>query len=170
MLSLCLARHPLLSSCQLSTQHPSLSLSAGCWRGFCTSRLPIGRRSCWVKVNSIASLLGTSSPGFPVKWSWRRVEQGPGLWQRTLLQTQEQQRSTSALPWFNAGAAASVGNSMRSLASTSSTRGHFYPQPPNAWPSQCTVRMCKAPPNPSFKPSPNGVSRGPGRRWEVHFC
>ena len=24
-------------------------------------------------------------------------------------------------------------------------------------------------PNPSFKPSPNGVSRGPGRRYAVHF-
>ena len=24
-------------------------------------------------------------------------------------------------------------------------------------------------PNPSFKPSPNGVPRGPGRRYAVHF-
>jgi hypothetical protein len=33
--------------------------------------------------------------------------------------------------------------------------------------SQCT--FCAALPNPSFKPSPNGVPRGPGRRYAVHF-
>ena len=34
----------------------------------------------------------------------------------------------------------------------------------------CTsFRYCAVLPNPSFKPSPNGVSRGPGRRYTVHF-
>ena len=28
---------------------------------------------------------------------------------------------------------------------------------------------CRVVPNPSFKPSTNGVSRGPGRRYAVHF-
>ena len=30
-------------------------------------------------------------------------------------------------------------------------------------------QLCAALPNPSFKPSPNGVPRGPGRRYAVHF-
>ena len=34
-------------------------------------------------------------------------------------------------------------------------------------PRQCPPRA--ALPNPSFKPSPNGVPRGPGRRYAVHF-
>jgi len=31
------------------------------------------------------------------------------------------------------------------------------------------VYILTLPPNPSFKPSPNGVPRGPGRRYAVHF-
>ena len=34
-------------------------------------------------------------------------------------------------------------------------------------PRLCSLRA--ALPNPSFKPSPNGVPRGPGRRYAVHF-
>ena len=34
-------------------------------------------------------------------------------------------------------------------------------------PRQCPLGA--ALPNPSFKPSPNGVPRGPGRRYAVHF-
>ena len=32
-----------------------------------------------------------------------------------------------------------------------------------------TAQLWHAGPNPSFKPSPNGVPRGPGRRYAVHF-
>ena len=37
----------------------------------------------------------------------------------------------------------------------------LYTQPPH--------QHGRALPNPSFKPSPNGVSRGPGWRYPVHF-
>ena len=37
------------------------------------------------------------------------------------------------------------------------------------WRGHSHYGLSKALPNPSFKPSPNGVPRGPGRRYAVHF-
>ena len=37
------------------------------------------------------------------------------------------------------------------------------------WPVMNQAALGRVRPNPSFKPSPNGVPRGPGQRYAVHF-